>query len=1483
MASTKAPPFEELNFKKFKKFFLSFLMRHERAHQAILEKLPTHISELNKRIPREQPMTQAQAKKVKQARKKWRRKNEIAYSFLMEVCNAHPKASTTAALYEGNDARGLLKALEDRFLNVEKNTVQAEVTKFNSMRITSNQTGAEFVDSVEAQAKILENLGRRVSDDDKLTRLKEGLTDKRYTHLAHSLYTANDMTYSRASSLIKGYENTSFGKHAIQKSGDDEVNTVDDSKWKEHKKNSRCNKCKKTGHFARECRVPQHVIDRMKGGKQGKDRQKRGDNNKSTIPRCDLCDIPGHSTKDCFHLKDAKFAVANKKRGADSRKDRHSNKGRKKMRVRIDDSDEGSGSESNVLIEGEANMAQSSSEDIYLDCGCNKMLLTSKKHMKNVKKVDREMTTANKGKLKIKGTGCAGNFENVYFAPDASKNLVDMKSVTDKNCTVTFDGDEVIIRNKSTNKTLIRQRSVNGLYPVKLEDLLQLGDDFVGIADAEMPSTDNRILWHKRLGHVHNDKLIESDRRNLIEGINLDKKYFRKKHRNAICKCNSCMRAKLTRKNFRTPRIRIHLDGDFKEKGVISADIFEVLNTPSLEGYKHVLQFKHREAKKVYVYGLKTKSGDEVLQCLKDLVEIQLPADGLVMKRYHADGAGELIGKHIRNYLRNNKSTRTTKVTWTPRNTPEMNSILERANRTLKEMALALILDSGLPSLFWFKAVQHAAYLINLLPTKTLKGYISPVEYITEEPPDVRDLKIWGCKAWAIVPKDQRKKEWKDKGKPGYYMGVSTQPIGHRIFIPDLDEEIATVHASFDENIPDRPSEYYDEIDNLATEMSEIPEDVNDYIYLEGLRHVDGLLPYVTTRVVVRKGLIVGFRKLDREGNEVEEQTPIHIKDIEKMTYDSNNSDRVFNSLRKEMEENVVGDSTKTKQKNGVSSTGKTETRSRKKRNLLNVGILGDVSLFLTSSKNIISEPATLAEAKKSTYRKYWIEATRKEVYKLERRSCWKVTRQPQNRKVIKSKLVFKVKRDHLGRVKKFKVRLVAKGFTQEEGVDYKETFSPVAKGVSFRLAIVLALRHNLHLRQLDVETAFPYADLEEDVYMSPPAGISVPKGCCLKILKSLYGLKQAPRNWYNLLRETIKSMGYQQCVLDPCLFVQKGSGDHLNMILVYVDDIIVLSDDDNHVAEVINKFNTQYAMQDLGDLQHYLGLTIEKRDDGKIKLHQTAYAKDVVSRFSHLLSDRKRRNRTDTPLPPGIKLSKEAQVPETSKQRAYAQEFPYQSVIGALMYLAVHTRPDLAYTVNLLSRFNSRPTYAACQAALHTLVYLEETVDQGIVFPNSIDSDPLEVYSDADWAGDLDTSRSTTGYIVYLWGAPIAWQSRLQPTVATSTMEAEYMAAYAAIQEIVWIRGVMTELGLQGFELSSDASPTILYMDSKSAIDLAQNPVNHKRSKHIRIKYHWIREQVGDKVVKLNHIPTAEMRADMMTKSLPEKLHKQHMKSVVR
>jgi len=225
------------------------------------------------------------------------------------------------------------------------------------------------------------------------------------------------------------------------------------------------------------------------------------------------------------------------------------------------------------------------------------------------------------------------------------------------------------------------------------------------------------------------------------------------------------------------------------------------------------------------------------------------------------------------------------------------------------------------------------------------------------------------------------------------------------------------------------------------------------------------------------------------------------------------------------------------------------------------------------------------------------------------------------------------------------------------------------------------------------------------------------------------------------------------------------------------------------------------------------------------------------------------------------MKLTREEQ--RTPKQQAYVDSFPYQELLGSLLYLAVNTRPDIAFAVNACARYSNSPTYAACRTLVRILDYVSNTYDVGIVFRGT-DFD-IHGFCDSDWAGDIDTRRSTTGYLTFMAGGPIAWQSRLQTTVATSSMEAEYMAAYALIQEICWLRGVLSELGFNSDE------PTRVYMDSKSAIDLANNPVHHKRSKHIAIKYHWIRQMVGRHLVKLVHVASEMQLADMLTKALAE------------
>ena len=550
-------------------------------------------------------------------------------------------------------------------------------------------------------------------------------------------------------------------------------------------------------------------------------------------------------------------------------------------------------------------------------------------------------------------------------------------------------------------------------------------------------------------------------------------------------------------------------------------------------------------------------------------------------------------------------------------------------------------------------------------------------------------------------------------------------------------------------------------------------------------------------------------------------------------------------------------------------------------RNVTNVSSLGNV--YAVSGKplgeNQQPDAAELSdndEVAPETYNqavesKEWRDSMWNEIQALQNRGCWEKVRTPPGVKLIKSKYVYKIKKDWQGNVSKRKSRLVVQGFLQEEGVDYYETYAPLPKSATFRLMLALTKTHKLHLHQLDVDSAFPYADLEEYVYMTPPPGMDMPEGYCLRLLKSLYGLKQAPRNWNKNIVTYIKSLGFKQCVLDNCLFV-KHVNNEIYLISLYVDDILVAGSNLKEVERIKRQFTVRYEMKDLGELNFYLGMKISRTDDF-IKLDQTGYIRDILKKYDYLLQGHDGRT-YNTPMERDLKLRKHERQFMTTKQQVYVSKFPYQNIVGALLYLALNTRPDISYAVGVLARFNSYPTYRSCKAIIRLLLYLRHTQTRGIQFRG--DELNLFGYSDADWAGDLDTRRSTTGYVIYAAGGPIAWQSKLQTTVAVSTMEAEYMAAFGAIQELIWLKGVLRELGI----LIVD--PIKLNMDAKSAIALAKNPMHHKRSKHIDIKYHWLREHTYENgTVNPEHCATEDMVADIMTKALAADLHTKHAKNI--
>ena len=314
-----------------------------------------------------------------------------------------------------------------------------------------------------------------------------------------------------------------------------------------------------------------------------------------------------------------------------------------------------------------------------------------------------------------------------------------------------------------------------------------------------------------------------------------------------------------------------------------------------------------------------------------------------------------------------------------------------------------------------------------------------------------------------------------------------------------------------------------------------------------------------------------------------------------------------------------------------------------------------------------------------------------------------------------------------------------------------------MAKVTTFKLMLALSKVLNLEIHQLDVDSAFLYADLKEDVYMTPPPGTNIPNGYCLKLLMSLYGLKQAPRNWNKNIVDHIKSMGFKQSILDNCLFV-RNDGEETYLISLYVDDILIAGSDPSKIAEIKAEFTKRCEMKDLGELNYYLGMKVTRTDD-YIQLDQHRYTLDILAKYDYLLQGHENKTFT-TPMERDLKLRKFESDKMSDQHADYVARFPYQNIVGALLYLSINTRPDISYAVGVLARFSKYPTVRACKAVLRVLIYLRGTAERGIRYTGN----DLRVYaySDADWAGDLDTRRSTTGYVVYAAGGPIAWQSKL-------------------------------------------------------------------------------------------------------------------------
>ena len=473
----------------------------------------------------------------------------------------------------------------------------------------------------------------------------------------------------------------------------------------------------------------------------------------------------------------------------------------------------------------------------------------------------------------------------------------------------------------------------------------------------------------------------------------------------------------------------------------------------------------------------------------------------------------------------------------------------------------------------------------------------------------------------------------------------------------------------------------------------------------------------------------------------------------------------------------------------------------------------------------------------------------------------WDLVDLPPNANLVGCKWVFKTKRKADGQIDRFKARLVAQGFSQQHGVDYEETFAPVAKYKSIRTVLAIGNQLDLEIHQMDVNSAYLNGEIVEDIYMKQPEGFvssEYPNKVC-KLRKSLYGLKQSARCWNDKIDSYLKSAGYKQNTADPCIYYRTETVNKkpvIMIIAVYVDDTVLLSNNINVLRSEKAKISQRFSMDDRGEIHYILGMEVKRdRENRVMTISQKSYLETVVSRFGM-----QNCNPVSTPLETGKRFSKLGENEETVDVKLY------QAAIGSLNYAAIATRPDLSVAVGMLSQHMVSPGSEHWSGVKRVLRYVKGTLNYGLTFRSS-DDFQLHGYSDADWAGCTDTRKSTSGQVFRLGDSTISWRSRKQSIVALSSTESEYVALCESAQEVVWLRNLLKDIGFKQEKPTS----TVVYEDNQGAIALSQNPKDHSRTKHIDIKFHYIREQISKGNVELQYCATADMLADTLTKGLPK------------
>lgn len=1307
-------------------------------------------------------------------------------------------------------------------------TLQRE---FYELRYQPGEQMAAFIGRVYNVKRQLENAGRPVVQDD-ISYLLIGSLPKSYESLTYQIYQANDTEFTP-----EKIKRLLLSEEVRQKQMERDETAADAFSVHVKKPNAQAEKNTDKRH---------HVNER---NQEKQSQSFQGD--------CFECGRKGHRARDCRNRKS-----------------------KSKSQIK----DKGDKGPSKGAFFASAMYTTAPSDTWVMDSAATHHFCNRRDWFCTFTTLNTEATVG-EGKSRVEGRGdiwiqmlyepkkqfC---LRNVIYAPKMGRNLISIRLIDQAGYYGKFNESTFTIYFPQGHYAFEARLTQDNFYTVHAEVIKQYQDEpdtKTAHLESYQSSSDakNKMkgieLWHVRLGHINQEDLKYMAKEEMLQGLkpltgNLDT-------------CIPCKLSKSTRQPFKkTNHIR---SSEVLE--LVHSDVWGPSPVVSLGGAKYFITFIDDKSRLIQVYTMVQKS--EAFTCFKKYKAQMERQTGKKLKALRTDNGLEYCSNEFTHYC----ETEGINLERTNIYSPPMNGVAERVNRTLLNTVRTIMEDTKLPTYLWGELILTAAHIKNRSRHSLLDKL--PIEYWMGRRPSANYLKRIGCLAFAHVPPQHRRNKFQKRAKLGVLVGYAMKTRGYRIWYPSEKKVKETKHVTFDEDelgvekhkllqeertlmiwpsedeekeiivpipacethkTPKKESESADENsleERLQIRYEESPTRGEQPESADDNSSMKDKLPHEKTTI---KGITqipegwhreVPIRQKGASAGEVD----IYYRDPDGKIW------RSYKSLAKHIKDNELSIDPKVfdfSKKNLAASLISSITQD-------------DISdVFQAYCAEVIT-PNNYHEAIQSPQREEWKLAMDDEVETLKQRGVAKVIPKPDAAKVVGCRWVYQLKKNNEGKIIRYRARLVAQGFNQVEGEDYNQSFSPVVNFSLIRLFLtIFVITFGWVHEHMDIKNAYLYGNLEKEVLMKQIPGYEVgdPKQFCLKLCKALYGLPQSGRQWYLALEQTFQESGFTKLLGTNCIYIMPNKA----IVLVYVDDLIVLTKDNRIMDSIYDLLSIKYDIKRLGPITKLLGVEFQFLSNSTLKMTQSSYIKQVANRFG-IYADEP----VSLPIPSSIILTRK-DCPDNDKDKNCMKDIPYRELVGCLLFVAQRTRPDILFTVIALSQYNNNPGYIHWTRLCQLTRYLLSTSEYGITYHGDQNLQ-LTIYCDSDWGADRDTRKSTSGYILYLGSCPISWRSLKQKSVSLSTMEAEYVAISEAVKELLWILPIIKEL-----KVINLTTPVIL-CDNQSAIFYSHNSVENQRSKHIDIKFHFVREKLSEGMFILKYVQSNRNVADIFTKLLPK------------